>query len=153
MGGTDAVNEKKNKDETSDGSQDVLFFASLVTKAIIILIIKTAKDIVNYPPNLLDQFNRYQQVQNTGLVMSAAECIEQEEEECVIASTEPTMVAASYQTELPLELTKTNPFILLAKFLGVLTYKSMHDAIYYPALWIHNWLYPPRNDDDYYYYY
>mmetsp|Transcript_36045 Transcript_36045/g.87117 ORF Transcript_36045/g.87117 Transcript_36045/m.87117 type:complete len:251 (+) Transcript_36045:163-915(+) len=186
MGGTDAVNDHDDETEKAssssssslDESEDPLFFASLVTKAIIILIIKTAKDIVNYPPNLLDEYNRYQQMRNQEIANTAE--LEYKPEEFMMSqqkqeqeddSENPTLAMASVTAKeeeptaallslpsssetLPIELTRTNPFILLAKFLGVLTYKTMHDAIYYPALWINDYLHPPRNnDDDYYYYY
>ncbi|CAJ1934997.1 unnamed protein product [Cylindrotheca closterium] len=197
MGGTDAVNNerknksgntgrtisKNNKDEAAntagslDETEDPLFLASLITKGIIILIIKTAKDIVNYPPNLLDQYNRYQQMRNQeiannnsniqlqqqqaeekekeledpAMVMSAKMEPTESDTDTTTTST-PTTTPSPYMP-LPIELTKTNPFILLAKFVGVLTYKTMHDAIYYPALWINDFLHPPHNDDDAYYYY
>jgi hypothetical protein len=182
MGGLDAVNtdhEKKNnknkenqENASLDETEDPLFLASLVTKAIIILIIKTAKDIVNYPPNLLDQYNRYQQMRNQEIANVKPEESSEEVEDpaFVMTATATTTTSATSATTqepltypnpqpqsqnmpLPLELTKTNPFILLAKFLGVLTYKTMHDAIYYPALWINDYLHPPHNDDDAYYYY
>ncbi|CAJ1938436.1 unnamed protein product [Cylindrotheca closterium] len=203
MGGTDAVNNerknksgntgrttsKNNKDEAAntagslDETEDPLFLASLITKGIIILIIKTAKDIVNYPPNLLDQYNRYQQMRNqeiannnSNIQLQQQQAEEKEKEKeledpamVMSAKMEPTesdtdttttstpttatTTTPSPYMPLPIELTKTNPFILLAKFVGVLTYKTMHDAIYYPALWINDFLHPPHNDDDAYYYY
>lgn len=169
MGGADAINEssEKKKDGSSSSSvapssynnndefpqDDPLLLVDLMAKATIILLIKTAKDIVNYPPNLLDQYNRNQQIRNQEI----ASQVEQAEGESVataaVASTTQPLPANADMTPLPFELTKSNPFILLAKFLGVLTFKTMHDSLYYPALWIHNWLNPQRDDDDYYYYY
>jgi len=182
MGGTDAVNNKDNnrKEESSstNETEDPLFVLSLVTKMVIILIIKTAKDVINYPPNLLDQYNRNQQVRNqeiatdlqtediasyshndnentpvtvTVTLMAAEESAQESIITTSTTSTSDTCSSDTYTT-LPLELTKTNPFILLAKFVGVLTYKTLHDSIYYPALWINNSLNPPPNDDSYNYY-
>jgi hypothetical protein len=49
------------------------------------------------------------------------------------------------------ELPKTNPFVLLAKFMGVLAFKMVHDAVYYPAVWTKQALTPKNQYDEYYY--
>eukprot|EP00980_Cylindrotheca_fusiformis_P005934 scaffold1253_cov65-Cylindrotheca_fusiformis.AAC.1 len=85
-----------------------------------ILLIKTVKDVVNYPPMLLDEYSRKQQQQQ-------------------------------FEVEGNIELTKSNPFVLLAKFMGVLAFKTVHDVVYYPALWVKEALEPKNNYDEYYY--
>lgn len=82
-----------------------------------ILVIKTVKDLFNYPPMLLDDYSRKQQSKQIP------------------------------EGELP----KTNPFVLLAKFMGVLAFKTVHDAVYYPALWTKEAMNPKNNYDEYYY--
>jgi len=181
MGGVDAVNnnnnnkknKSKSKDKGADSSderspsnvetEDPLFYVALVTKMVIILAIKTAKDVINYPPNLLDQYNRNQQIRNQEIAadlivktvdvapvaLLAAEEIAQGSTSTVTPSRD---TSSDISIPLPLELTKTNPFILFAKLIGVLAYKTLHDSIYYPALWINDSLHPPRNDDNYNYY-
>ena len=66
----------------------------LAVKMAGVLAVKTAKDIVNYPPQLFDQLTR----QATG------------------------------KDEM-------NPVVMLAKLMGVLIFKFVHDATYYPMVW------------------
>ena len=66
----------------------------LVLKMAGILTIKTAKDIINYPPMLFDTFTR--QVSGKD---------------------------------------ETNPATFVAKLMGVLIFKAIHDAVYFPMIW------------------
>ena len=66
----------------------------LVLKMAGVLTIKTAKDIINYPPMLFDTFTR----------------------------------EVSGKDE-------TNPATFVAKLMGVLIFKAIHDAFYFPMIW------------------
>ena len=65
-----------------------------------IIVVKTVKDVINYPPMMLDDVLRARQQTDTG-------------------------------DELP----KTNPGVMLAKLLGVLIFKTLHDVTYFPMVW------------------
>ena len=66
----------------------------LVLKMAGVLTIKTAKDVINYPPMLFDSFTR--QVSGKD---------------------------------------ETNPATFVAKLMGVLIFKAIHDAVYFPMIW------------------
>ena len=80
-----------NDDHDSNALEEL---APLALKMAGVLTIKTAKVIVNYPPQLFDSFMR----QASGV-------------------------------------DQTNPAVLFAKLLGVLLFKFVHDAIYFPMIW------------------
>ena len=95
-----------NGEESSNkASADVLEPVSLLAKFVGVMAIKTAKDVVNYPPMVFDEIM---------LNWSSK------------SKTETTSTAST---------TRTNEAVMLAKFLGVLVFKVIHDATYYPMVW------------------
>ena len=96
-------------DEIGEGASP-LEAVPLAFKFLAVLTIKTVKDAVTYPPLLLEQaLYDYQQ--------------QQQQQQSIV--TTPT------KDELP----TMSPLVMLAKLIGVLMFKMVRDAVYYPTVW------------------
>jgi len=117
-----AVNNNNNNGKGEDENNnnilvDVPIFA---LKLAVVLTVKVAKDLVNYPPMLFEQVLQQQQQLNDGNGNN---------------SNSNNINSINNNNNNNSVDYRMSPVVMLAKFCGVLVFKGVHDAFYFPMVW------------------
>merc|ERR1719506_3225224 len=108
--------ENNNNNGNDDDSNILLDVPVFALKLAVVLTVKVVKDLVNYPPMLFEQVLQQQKQQQQKLNAGS-----------IINSNNSNNINSVDQ--------QMSPLVMLAKFCGVLVFKGVHDAFYFPMIW------------------
>jgi len=124
-GGDGEYNNGENSNDDDDNIMlDVPVFA---LKLAVVLTVKVVKDLVNYPPMLFEQVLQQQQHQQQKLNDGGSNSNGNGNSDDIIISNNNNSINSVDQ--------QMSPLVMLAKFCGVLVFKGVHDAFYFPMVW------------------
>merc|ERR1719506_1765747 len=124
MNANNNKNDENNNGGDNDDSNILLDVPIFALKLAVVLTVKVVKDLVNYPPMLFEQVlqqQRRHQKLNAGSSNSNSDGI-------IINSNSNSNNINSVDQQM-------SPLVMLAKFCGVLVFKGVHDAFYFPMIW------------------